>query len=693
MTLYASSLLIACGICLFAGVHALLVGSAGEREPVNQSFGWLSLLLAGYLLLTAGIFRNDSLELARTLIRWQMGFACLIYPAAVWFLGHYAGLRHRRRWLLVAVAVFGPLLLANAFSPDGVIYSGIVQREPIRLPWGEQVSNFAGTRSALFGPYFLAKDAVYVWAIGCCVALWRARSERAWPLTLFLLIEATAALHADVVNRAGIQTVTYESLAFLALVLVMGDQLRRELQHRNTLLEHRLEALRAETVRRQRVESELRHLAYHDPVTGLPNRLALREHVQAVLAGGQRGNSALIMLDLDHFRTINEALGHDVGDLLLKAIAERLLAAAPAGALVAHPGGDEFALHVELPPGQPPAASARELVRELTARLTAPFRIDAHDLAVGVSGGIALLPGLAADVDAALRQVAVALHQAKAAGRNTTMVFEQTMQAGADRRLLLEKGLRLALERDEFELHYQPQVDARGRFVAAEALLRWRHPQEGLIAPDEFIPIAEETGLIHAIGRHVLEQACLERQRWPAAHADARVSINASAWQLLAKDFVRTVHDTVRATRTRPELVTIEITESVLLHDLDDVAYKLRELASLGFQFSLDDFGSGYASLGNLKQLPLHELKIDRVFVETLQAGVPDPFIQAIITIAHEQQLFVVGEGVETGEQRDALAGLGCDALQGYLICRPLPAAAFRQWLAQQTLVPALPGG
>ncbi len=197
----------------------------------------------------------------------------------------------------------------------------------------------------------------------------------------------------------------------------------------------------------------------------------------------------------------------------------------------------------------------------MTATLTAPYTIGAHDLAVGVSAGIALLPGMAGDVDSALRQVAVALHRAKASGRNTAIIFEQLMQAQADRRLLLEKGLRLALERDEFELHYQPQLDARGRFVAAEALLRWRHPQHGLIAPGEFIPIAEETGLIHAIGRYVLQQACLERESWAAAHADARVSINVSPWQLFAQDFVRTVHETVNTTRTMPRNVTIEITE------------------------------------------------------------------------------------------------------------------------------------
>jgi diguanylate cyclase (GGDEF)-like protein len=692
MTLYVSSLLIACGICLFAGVHAVLAGTTGKREPLNQAFGCLSLLLAGYLLLAAAIYQADALSLARQLIRLQLTLACLIYPAAVWFLGLYAELRQRRRWLALASLVFGALLVINLLSSNSVIYTQIIRDHAIALPWGEQVHDFAGRKSKLFGAYFLAKDAIYVFATGCCIALWRRHSARAWPLTLYLLIQGLAAVHADIVNRSGTQMVTFEALAFLALVLLMGDRLRLELSQRATLLTHNLEELREETRRRQQVESTLRHLAYHDPVTGLPNRLALRDHVQAALAVQHTGDHALILLDLDHFRIINEALGHDVGDMLLKAVAARLLAAAPAGSLVARHGGDEFALHVGLPSGTAPAAAAREIVRGMTATLTAPYTIGAHDLAVGVSAGIALLPGMAGDVDSALRQVAVALHRAKASGRNTAIIFEQLMQAQADRRLLLEKGLRLALERDEFELHYQPQLDARGRFVAAEALLRWRHPQHGLIAPGEFIPIAEETGLIHAIGRYVLHQACLERESWAAVHADARVSINVSPWQLFAQDFVRTVHEAVNTTRTMPRNVTIEITENALLHDLEDVAYKMRELASLGFHFALDDFGSGYASLGNLKRLPLHELKIDRVFVEGLQAGVRDPLVEAIINIAHEQQLFVVAEGVETGQQREALAELGCDAIQGYLICRPMPSAQFHHWLDQLPEPVDLPG-
>lgn len=648
-----------------------------------QAFGYLSLLLAGYLLLTASIFQTDSLPLARSLVRWQLAIACLVYPTAVWFLGRYSQLHYWRRWLSVACAVFGALFVINLFTTNSVIYSDIVKNSPIDLPWGEHLNDFAGRKSHLFGVYFLAKEAMFVWAIGCCVALWRKGSARAWPLTFYLAIQGAAAIQADIVNRFAIQTVTFESLAFLALVLLMGDQLRRELQQRASLLAHHLDELRIETLRRQLVESHLRDLAYHDTMTGLPNRLALREHVQAALSGEHPADSALILVDLDHFRTINDALGHDVGDALLKAVARRLLAAAPPESLVAHHSGDEFALHVKLPADQPPASAARGIVRDLTARLTTPFKIGAHDLAIGVSGGIALLPGMAGDVDTALRQVAMAMHQAKSAGRNRTIVFEHLMQAQTDRRLLLEKGLRVALDREEFELYYQPQVDTSGCFVGAEALLRWNHPTQGLISPEEFIPIAEETGLIHTIGRYVLHRACTERERWPAAHAASRVSINVSPWQLFAQEFMRTLQEIVDSTQTLPRQVTIEITESALLHDLDDLAQKMRELTRIGFHFAMDDFGSGYASLEYLKMLPLHELKIDRIFVENLQTGVADPFIDAIITMAHQQKLFVVAEGVETRQQRDALAGLHVDAIQGYLVCGPLPALEFQQWLEQ----------
>ena len=689
LTLYIASLLIACGICFFAGIHATFAGSAPGQDRVYLAFGCLSLLLSIYLALTASLYQTTTLSTAVTLIRAQIGFGCLIYPTGIWFFSLYAGLVHWRRWLTIAASIFGILLVINLWSPYSLLYTDITARAPLVLPWGEIVHDFAGTEAPLLtGAYYTAVDASYLWAVCCCIMLWRRGSgARVWSFTLYLIVQAAASVHAETINLAGRQGLTFDSLAFLVLVLLMSGVLRRELQRRTQALASSLDELRSETLRREGVEADLRHLAYHDHLTGLPNRHYMHERLQAALGSAEPVAGALILFDLDHFKTINEALGHDVGDELLKGVAARISEAAPAGACIARFGGDEFALHLPSLDGSDgaPAQTALRIAREITAQLTAPLRIGNHDLVVGVSAGIAPLPGTARDVDSVLRQVDMALYRAKAAGRHTAAVFESGMQAQADRRLLLEKGLRLALDHGEFELHYQPQLDMQARFIGAEALLRWRHPEHGLIDPSEFIPIAEETGLIHRIGRHVLHQACLELDAWPAPHTQARLSINVSPWQLFSQDFVRTLQETVASTRADPRRITLEITENAFLHDLDDVASKIRALEAAGFQFSLDDFGSGYTSLASLKKLPVRELKIDRTFIEGLHTGSHDHFIEAMITMAHHLKLFVVAEGVETGEQRAVLAGLGCDAIQGYLISHPLPAAAFRHWLAERT--------
>lgn len=654
-----------------------------------MAFGCLSLLLSIYLALTAALYQTTTLSTAATLIRAQIGFACLIYPTGIWFFSLYAGLAHWRRWVTIAALIFGSLLVINLRSPYSLLYTNITARAPLLLPWGETVRDFAGTESPLFTAlYYTAVDASYLWAVCCCIMLWRRGSgARVWSLTLYLVVQAAASVHAQTINLVGEQGLTFDSLAFLALVLLMSGVLRRELQHRTQALAISLDELRSETLRREGVEADLRHLAYHDQLTGLPNRHYMYERLRAALDSTELATGALILFDLDHFKIINEALGHDVGDELLKGVAARISEATPVGSCIARFGGDEFALYLpslENADGTP-AQKALRIAYEITARLAAPLRIGNHDLVVSVSAGIAVLSGSALDVDGVLRQADMALYRAKAAGRHTAAVFESGMQAQADRRLLLEKGLRLALERDEFELHYQPQLDMQARFIGAEALLRWRHPEHGLIEPAEFIPIAEETGLIHGIGRYVLHQACLELDAWPVAHAHARLSINVSPWQLFAQDFVRTLLETVASTRADPRRITLEITENAFLHDLDDAASKIRALEAAGFQFSLDDFGSGYTSLASLKKLPVRELKIDRTFIEGLHTGSHDRFVEAMITMAHYLKLFVIAEGVETEEQRVVLVGLGCNAIQGYLISHPLSAAAFHHWLTGHT--------
>ncbi|MDE1892905.1 MAG: bifunctional diguanylate cyclase/phosphodiesterase [Xanthomonadaceae bacterium] len=666
MTIYLASLLIACGISLMAGVYALLSGSIGSRRRLNRAFGCLSLLLAGILLLAAMRIETDSLATARQVIAWHSLVSILVYPAGVWFIGLYCELRHWRRWLAAACVVFGSLLLLDLGPGHSLIYGTILRSAPLTLPWGEHVQHYVLQPGPLFKAYAVARDAVYLWWIGCCIVLWHnSSSSRALPLTVYLVLQAGLEVYYQHFN----QDFPLRALAFVALVVLMGHQLGRE--------------LREETERRLEVEAELRHLAYHDRTTGLPNRLRMFECLQDKLDAGAKPASTLVLFNIDHFRTINESLGRAVGDLLLRAIATRLAAAAPPGSLLARDGSDDFLLLADLPAGDA-ESMARRIVDEMIAGLANPFLIGAHDLTIRISAGIALLPEMARDAESALQQVAVALHRAKGLGGNHALVFEGTMQAQASRNLMLERGLIRALDGDEFELYCQPQVDLRGDFIGAEALLRWRHPEHGLIMPGEFIPIAEETGLIHAIGLKVARLACLELASWPAGTSQARISINISPWQLFAKDFVRSLRETVDGTGADPRRITLELTESAFLRDPEDVVRKMKELRLQGFRLSLDDFGSGYASLANLKHLPLQEVKIDRVFIQDLQADRHDPFVEAITTIAGHLALYVVAEGVETPRQWDALAKLRCDAIQGYWISRPLPVAEFHRWLDRQ---------
>lgn len=684
MPLYVPALWIACGVCLFSGIQFVLVSTSDGKNQLYTAFGCLCLLLAGYLLLTATLYQTHSVIWGIWLVRAQVALTCGIYPAAIGFFGLYANLVHWHRWFLLAAAIFGAAFIINLFSPASVLYSSISATAPLLLPWGESVRLFKGTDSPFASTYYLAVGACFIWAVGCCVVLWRrGQRQRMWPLALYLVIQIITFEHAEYVYRTDQRSITFEALAFLALVLIMSDVLRRELRRQTGALGASLKRLRIETDRRELVEEDLRHVAYHHRLTGLPNRLHMQNDLHAALAAQTFDHDALVLLNLDHFKTINDALGHAVGDEVLRSTAARVVAAVPAETQVAHFGSDEFALLLRSvgDSTESAAENAKQLALRVMACVAAPLRLGDHELVIGSSAGIVMLPSTAGDVSSVLREADVALHHAKAAGRNTAIVFESAMQASIEQRHSLVSDLRLALQRDEFEVYYQPQVDMHGRFVGAEALLRWQHPVRGLIEPIEFIPVAEEAGLIHAIGREVLHRACIERSAWPAATAHARLAVNVSPWQLFAQDFVNALLETARSTDVNPAHITLEITESIYLQDLDDIANKIRALAAHGFQFSMDDFGTGYTTLASLKKLPVSELKIDRVFVEGLQPGSHDGFVDAMIAIAHHLDLVVVAEGVETETQLTALRAMGCDVTQGYLVSRPLTAVAFREWL------------
>jgi diguanylate cyclase (GGDEF)-like protein/PAS domain S-box-containing protein len=429
------------------------------------------------------------------------------------------------------------------------------------------------------------------------------------------------------------------------------------------------------TVRRQ-TEETLRSLAYHDQLTGLPNRLLFHDRLSQAIERARRGRQLLgvMLVDLDRFKLINDSLGLETGDQVIKGVANRLSQALRKSDTVARLGGDEFMV---LLLGLTGAESAARVAQKLLEALKPPLAIEAHELTTSASIGIALFPHDGDDADGLIKNADNALSRAKEQGRNHYQFYTDDMNAAAFERLMLESRLRKALEQGELVIHYQPKVSlADGAIVGAEALLRWFHPDLGLVPPADFIPLAEETGLIVPIGAWVLHAACTQLRRWHSlGHGHMQVSINLSARQFQEQNLVATVAAVLQESELPTGSVELELTESVIMRDAPETVRRLRELTSLGIRLAIDDFGTGYSSLGYLKAFPIGALKIDRSFIRDVER---DPnsaaLVQAIIALANSLMLKVVAEGVETRVQLEMLRSFGCHELQGYVFSRPVPA-------------------
>jgi diguanylate cyclase (GGDEF)-like protein/PAS domain S-box-containing protein len=434
----------------------------------------------------------------------------------------------------------------------------------------------------------------------------------------------------------------------------------------------------------KRAEEQIRHLAQHDALTGLPNRMLLHDRIGQAIAQAQRnrGVLALLFIDLDRFKTVNDSLGHPVGDRLLKTVAERLGACTRGSDTIARIGGDEF---VVLLSDLDQPEDARYVAQKVLDALSEPVTINGHELKVTPSVGICAYPHDGEDVETLMRNADTAMYHAKQMGRNNYQFFTQAMNDAAQERLLLENDLRHAVERGEFLLHFQPMLDLKtGAILGLEALVRWRHPTRGLVPPSEFVPAAEETGLIGPIGEWVLTRACAQVRAWHnAGHPQLHVSVNCSAQQFQREGFVDTVRRILRETGLPARCLELEITESVIIQHSREVMGRFQALEDMGVRISIDDFGTGYSSLSYLKRIAVHQLKIDQSFVRDIHSDPDDAaIVSAIIAIAHSLGLEVVAEGVETSEQLAFLRSLGCDAAQGYYFSKPLPPEEFAQLLA-----------
>ena len=431
-----------------------------------------------------------------------------------------------------------------------------------------------------------------------------------------------------------------------------------------------------------RAESRLQYLAHTDPVTGLPNRHAFNERLEFALARVNRfsGSVALLLIDLDNFKLVNDSLGHQSGDLLLAAVAKQFTETLRHGDIVCRIGGDEFAVIVENPAQ---AIEAAQIGEKLVHAIASPILIGRQEIFVSASIGISFSPGDAADAEELVRTADTALYAAKARGKGMVALFSPEMNAKAQHRLSLESSLRHAIERREFVLHYQPQVElATGRIVGVEALLRWQQPGR-LVLPNEFIPVAEESGLIVPIGEWVLQEACAQARRWCDKGLPAvTMAINLSARQFDNPDLPQIVQAAAAAAGLDSDKVELEITESALMRNTTNSAGMLLQLSAAGFRLAVDDFGTGYSSMSYLKRFPIHRLKIDRSFITDLTVDRDDKaIVAAIIAMAQALELDVIAEGVETPEQYAKLQKLGCDLAQGYLLSRPLTAEALEPLL------------
>jgi diguanylate cyclase (GGDEF)-like protein/PAS domain S-box-containing protein len=437
---------------------------------------------------------------------------------------------------------------------------------------------------------------------------------------------------------------------------------------------------------RKQSEDRIAYLAHYDALTGLPNRVLFQEQLEQELNRVRRsGQIALLYIDIDEFKSVNDSLGHPIGDELLKQVASRLRDCIRETDLIARLGGDEFAI---VQTAIENASDVTDLVSRIYQAIRASFDCLGHRLVTDASIGIALAPQDASESDQLLKNADLALYGAKADGRRTYRFFEPSMDIRAKARLTMERDLRQTLIDGGFELHYQPLVDLGSNEVTGcEALLRWRHPERGMVSPAEFVPVAEDTGLIGPLGEWVLTTACTEAASWPD---HVKIAVNVSPVQFKSPGFALKVAAALSAAGLRANRLELEITEAVLIRDDDAALTILHQLRALGVRIALDDFGTGYSSLSYLQRFPFDKIKIDRCFVTGLtDADSSSSIVRAVVNIAAERHMTTTAEGVETEQQRELLRALGCTEMQGYLFSRPRPVAEIRALLSQSSQIAA----
>ena len=678
------------GILFYTGITAAIVGLYRQRVPLYLAFAATCLLSAAFTLGIASYYLADSVGGAVEALRWSSAAAILFLVALFAFVALYTQAPDIGRAFLAVGAVGVVLLVANFTLPFGMRFASIEAHGWLHMPWGESLFRVEGPVSAWNVTFRILSAAVVVWSVWRLLELNRQGKRRdAVVLAAYLVVVFAASFHGALIDLGVIKSFHSVPIAFVGLALLMSVNLVMRIREYNTALKAKADELRLENERRREAEAGIRKRAYTDALTGLPNRLLVHERLCSLIDFGADGShGAVLCCNLDHFKVVNDALSHEVGDELLREVAARLGNISGGRALVARMGGDEFVMVLEDLCGDEGEARARigALAEDVARALARPLALGERSLNLSASIGVATFGAHASTATEALGRAEMALHRAKNRGRNNIQAFIPALQLEAAERFRITEGLRQAVDRAELALHFQPQVDRQGRVVGAEALMRWTSAAMGAVAPSTFIPIAEETGLIHALGEWSLREGCGRLASWNRSGLgfDGHLSVNVSPWQLARPEFVERLFRIVEESGIDPGQLTLEITESAVLFDVGETVAKLREIRPLGVRIALDDFGTGYSSLALIKDLPLDAIKIDQSFVRHLHEGANQHLIRVVIAIGNELGLDVIAEGVETQADRDALAALGCNHLQGFFFARPMPEAQFIEWLRER---------
>jgi diguanylate cyclase (GGDEF)-like protein len=572
-------------------------------------------------------------------------------PAAAITAGliHVLAIRQRAP-IKIAFNLFNLVVAAGGASGGWVLLRGL------DLPFGLGAIAAAGCAAVVYYVLNVGNTSAMI-SLHAGRPFWKLMRESIWFAPTSILLGLTGAFIGMIQGSLGL----VGALMFTVPVLVMRFTLAFYARRSAATIRH------------------LDHVARHDPLTGLANRIELQEKLQEQLTRADEAECALLMLDLDRFKEINDTFGHHHGDMLLQQIGPRLQAALSTSDLVVRLGGDEFAVLLSVGDGDRAAAVAENLL----IALQTPFVVDGHRLEVGASIGLAVAPDDGNDPITLLRCADVAMYVAKR-DRSGFARHTPDQDQHSPERLSLMGDLRLAIEQNQLTLHYQPKVDLRqGTTTSAEALVRWHHPEQGLIPPDKFIYLAEHAGLIKSLTRWVLEAALHQSREWQASGWNLSVAVNASAQDLRDERFPELVSNLLRRYGVAASRLRIEITEGAMMSDLGRTRAILEQVRALGVGVSVDDFGTGYSSLSYLKRLPVNELKIDRAFVRNIASDAEDlAIVRSTVDLAHSLGLTVVAEGAEDEAAVTLLAELGCDYVQGYVFSRPLPSDAFAEWMA-----------